>query len=559
MRNAPRHIIQRQTVWLDSLGRQPSFGVQERVSVYCRHQLPGLLETLFDRLTDANTTIRLEQLTIDVGTLSPGQLEDELAQRIGEQLEQVLRELLIDTNSNTSVHGNPGGGAGVVRIERLSRHERMAQMLRYFMQNGHLPVWADADDFRVGGNWLQTSGAATFRRELMTLLPENPAMLRRLVFHSTDETLRLVAFGPDSEPSAETIQQLLTATHALTQRALPTIREYYWQGVFTGVTANRPTLADSLLAFGIALFPDRLPTVFFRELLGKLTGHHRTSESVQPGWTDSLVRELSRLVAGPSAKQTGREPLSREPYTEQNLTQVPDRAAYSANKSRPNTTDAEPANPPPTTPHAFTDQPAPSTEPDATPPDPNSHATADDRRGHRPADRNADEGYELFVPLSGVVLLHPFLVTLFSEMGLLTTNRQWVDDLAAGRAVQMLAFLATGQDHCPEFDMPLLKLLCGLPFDAVVSPNMDLTDADRQYAVEFLDAVINHWNALGTVSPDGLRDAFLQREGKLVPADAGWRLTVERRTIDILISRLPWGFSMIKLPFMTDLLSVDWT
>jgi hypothetical protein len=92
----------------------------------------------------------------------------------------------------------------------------------------------------------------------------------------------------------------------------------------------------------------------------------------------------------------------------------------------------------------------------------------------------------------------------------------------------------------------------------MVSPRLMMTDVDRQLAHELLGAVIEHWEALGTISPEGLREAFLQREGKLVSTDAGWRLTVERKTLDILLTRIPWGFLTIKLPWMTSLLFVDW-
>ena len=82
-----------------------------------------------------------------------------------------------------------------------------------------------------------------------------------------------------------------------------------------------------------------------------------------------------------------------------------------------------------------------------------------------------------------------------------------------------------------------------------------LTEADN-----LLQTVINYWDALKNTSPDGLREGFLQRDGKLIRIDGqGWKLQVEQMAIDVLMTRLPWGVSMVKLPWMDELLTVEWT
>lgn len=75
-----------------------------------------------------------------------------------------------------------------------------------------------------------------------------------------------------------------------------------------------------------------------------------------------------------------------------------------------------------------------------------------------------------------------------------------------------------------------------------------------------MQAAIDHWGVIGQASPDGLREGFLQRDGKLENKPQGWVLTVERKTIDILLNRLPfgWSISVVRLPWMKDLLKVNW-
>jgi hypothetical protein len=69
---------------------------------------------------------------------------------------------------------------------------------------------------------------------------------------------------------------------------------------------------------------------------------------------------------------------------------------------------------------------------------------------------------------------------------------------------------------------------------------------------------------VGHTSVAGLRESFLQREGRLqqdkTPAGEPprWRLRVHTRGIDVLLDRLPWSFQTIRLPWMQGALHVEW-
>jgi hypothetical protein len=73
-----------------------------------------------------------------------------------------------------------------------------------------------------------------------------------------------------------------------------------------------------------------------------------------------------------------------------------------------------------------------------------------------------------------------------------------------------------------------------------------------------LSEVIRHWSVLKNTSVAGLRETFLQREGRISPAANGWKLQIERKTVDVLLGKLPWGIGIIKLPWMNELMYVDW-
>ncbi|MFW6310568.1 MAG: contractile injection system tape measure protein, partial [Prolixibacteraceae bacterium] len=85
-----------------------------------------------------------------------------------------------------------------------------------------------------------------------------------------------------------------------------------------------------------------------------------------------------------------------------------------------------------------------------------------------------------------------------------------------------------------------------------------LNEQIKNEAESLLEAAIKNWPALKNTSPDGLRQNFLQRDGKLIKKEENYRLLIERKTQDILLDKLNWNISVVKLPWMKNLLHVEW-
>jgi len=181
----------------------------------------------------------------------------------------------------------------------------------------------------------------------------------------------------------------------------------------------------------------------------------------------------------------------------------------------------------------------------------------------------------LYVRHAGIVLLHPFLERFFERVRGLGASPEGRTDLRGRgegdpqgtllaslvereRGVHLLHFLATGREQPDEHETTLLKLLCGLPLAYPVVKDLALLQAERNEAEALLLAAIGHWEKLKHTSPAGLRETFLERDGKLAPAERGWRLVVEQRPPDVLLGYLPWGLSIVRLPWMAGSLGVDW-
>lgn len=177
---------------------------------------------------------------------------------------------------------------------------------------------------------------------------------------------------------------------------------------------------------------------------------------------------------------------------------------------------------------------------------------------NKPSSPDLGIGEHLLIRDAGLVLLHPFLLHLFKHFEWLEEKDTRILPAYAHRAVHLLSFLVSGEEQMPEYNLVFPKLLCGLPLDMPLEKDVHLTAEEKQQAQELLEVVIKYWDALGTTSPDGLRSTFLQREGKLIFREDQWLLIVTSQTVDILLNRLPWGFGFVKLPWMEQLLKVQW-
>ncbi len=164
----------------------------------------------------------------------------------------------------------------------------------------------------------------------------------------------------------------------------------------------------------------------------------------------------------------------------------------------------------------------------------------------------------IYIDNAGLVLLHPFLPALLGNLKLVKENA-WTDTVSQQKAILAMQFLVTGKDETEEFDLVLSKILCGIGIDEVV-PTTILPDEETKTECDaLLMEVVKYWAVLKNTSIGGLREGFLQRNGKLLRVDDGWLLRVEQKAIDVLLNHLPWGIGIIKLPWMNEMLFIEWT
>lgn len=164
---------------------------------------------------------------------------------------------------------------------------------------------------------------------------------------------------------------------------------------------------------------------------------------------------------------------------------------------------------------------------------------------------------KIYVDNAGIVLLHPFLGTYFSRLGMLE-NGQFINDEARLRGAHLLQYIAFGTEWHPEHKMPLNKLLLNIPLSTTLPLDIALTDNEKEVSIQLLGAIIQNWDKLKSTSVDGLRTSFLQREGVIFKENDEWTLMVVQRGYDILLQTLPWSISMIKPQWMHQIIQVRW-
>ncbi|MEO1414445.1 MAG: contractile injection system tape measure protein [Bacteroidota bacterium] len=164
----------------------------------------------------------------------------------------------------------------------------------------------------------------------------------------------------------------------------------------------------------------------------------------------------------------------------------------------------------------------------------------------------------LLIENAGLVLLTPYVKLLMERLDLVKSGR-FIDTEAAIRGVFMLQFAATGEARGPEYLLALNKLICNLPFSTPLPEEVDIKPEEEALIEGLLGSINQSWAPLRNSSIIALRETFLQREGLILFEEEKTIIKVQRKgALDILLESLPWGISMINLPWREEILYVEW-
>ena len=190
-------------------------------------------------------------------------------------------------------------------------------------------------------------------------------------------------------------------------------------------------------------------------------------------------------------------------------------------------------------------------------------ARGDERKREEKATDNERATDNLYIHNAGLILLHPLLPHYFEQLGL-TRLQRWVDGPAQRRAVHLLQYLVDGKVQAdgrldqPEHQLTLNKLMCDIGIQEPIGREIIIREEEQQLGAALLEVLRQRWPKMQNTSREGIQVSFLQRRGALTAVGDGWRLRVEQKGIDVLLSYLPWSWGMVKLPWMNTTIYTEW-
>lgn len=593
-----RHAILRQIVEVQIPSDRHSRAVQEGVSRLLKSTILPLLERRCDALGRPDTIHRLGRVEVDLGQIPLADLEASLTRAVESALEPRLSEAIHRAEAE----------AGGAQVTRTASH---LELVDYFARTGTLPWWADgsrsnpfSDSVRDLAreapdelqNWIRdlTRDTSGLRRVVLACADRDLAALLGVlrpadapVFLGLWDALVGIANSPDlAAPHA--VHRLRTGFWEDLLRALggavgtaTEVTELCRAGLRRAAMGLRLTEAQLIETLHAQRGPTSSPAdpavarvigTLFKEVAAHpapesddLTATVQVLAQSGAPWgglieatapflqraRGSLRGELREWLAHlpPAGANGDGEPVTPEALRwlrraiaqglipAEVLRQWVARARRSASGEPPALVAAV---------ETVVATTAPEPEEAGVLPRPAEQS----RKGFSDADA-------VYVSNAGLVLLAPFLTSFFTRLGLLE-GKEFKGEAARSRAAGLLQHLATEAASPPEHQLPLNKVLCGLPLEAPYEFGPPATEMEQSECVQLLTAVIAQAPVLRDMSLPGFRGTFLLRNGQLSARDGAWLLRVERQTYDVVLDRFPWSVPWVRLPWMSGPMQVEW-
>nr|WP_194509744.1 contractile injection system tape measure protein [Psychroserpens luteus] len=158
---------------------------------------------------------------------------------------------------------------------------------------------------------------------------------------------------------------------------------------------------------------------------------------------------------------------------------------------------------------------------------------------------------------AGLIILWPFLVSYFDRLSLIE-NAKFIDKESRNKAVYLLQYLVYNEVNFPEHELLLNKLLVGMSKKEHLTFIEDVSEQEKETSQSLLNGLISNWEKVRSSTPEAIQETFLQREGLLKLSEDKIVLKVEKKGVDILLDTISWSISIVKLPWMSRPIYIEW-
>ncbi|MEW7289088.1 contractile injection system tape measure protein [Aquimarina sp. 2304DJ70-9] len=536
MMTQQKHIINKQILEVHLPSTVDAFAVQQELSALCRHQLRTVMDRIFDNTAHnaGDQPLQIDRLTLDLGQVSLDNFETVFEEELQEKLQEVLT---VYQQSDAVVQKN---------TVNQTEEKTPLRAVAHYLKTGILPWWAKdrtkAYVLEQLEELLQKPNTTFIT--LLKQLRWNTQQLERFVHTSTEaqllQSLQLVSDIPVQEivPTLEKFQQRIHKKYGI---ALQKIQAAFWKTAFQKFDTYKDVkffeqecFQGTLAVLGIDQKGNskkhQAQDVYE---IKSLVASYKTAQAKNTVWQE-FFRQLSTIINNPFLDQLPAKMLKQWVQLLKDIGNIQEQTVDANSVLRPLAIYLQGV-------HKELQEIA------------SKPAIMEIEKVSSPFE-DTD-----FIPIqnAGLVLFWPFLERFFENLELIK-DKNFINETARHTAICALQYLCEGDDQeLFEGALPLNKLLCGVAIEEVISP-ITLSDQETAIAEGLLTAAIGqgpHWKNL---SIEGFRISYLCRPGSLRTRDGHWLLQVQRETHDVTLEKLPWGFHTVKLPWMQDIIVVEW-
>jgi len=502
--NADRHIIDKVFLDIDAINEKEAYRLKDHISLFLNDQIFPGLEQLFNDMDVGDSISRFERIDLEI-SLDSWDNPDALRLEIESQLKEKLAKAAIE--KRYPVNGEKHRSNRISeyhQVNKISGEQNQQSIFLFFLKNGHLPWFghkSDIDELFSEKEWLKSLQSERFSTELKKLLKSDETALNRFVLQLTvRNVLQFIN-------SLETVDLFDIRKRNTFVESLNYALRNQFLSILLKRVLQQPEInwKPDLLNFYAAYLTDNYSKKSIHEQIQQLKNIslHTSLVLSQQDCDKVLVLLKEHEQNQPFKKGVTNQ---KRGNIEDSPTIISHRDSYNEEK--------EPL---------FFEQ----------------------------------EAGEITVQNAGQVLFHPFLKLFFQQFNWLDEDGKIKNDYRF-QAVQALHYCATGNEQFFEGDLVLEKFLCDVQLKTTLPASSMLNEEVKTEADNMLRELIKNWPALKNTSPDGLREMFIKRSGKLIQKDRNFKLIVERKTQDILLEKLQWNISIIKLPWKKELIFVEW-
>jgi hypothetical protein len=550
MNSEKNHIIEKVFLEVNTSCLETAHYIKNNISVFLQNELFPKLEIILQKYNPNNKVIRFNKLNVDFSIEEWSNFEGvkfEICNQLEEEIKKHQKQISKNEIKQTDLFKPEN------QIQYLTGIENRREIFLFFLENAYLPWFGKEKhilEFNTLELWKQSIKEEGFIQKFKDLLVKSDSAIERFIYQFTDEIIItfLIELNPKFKSYKKSLLKFLSRVNAA-------IRYSFLYLLFKiSISVKEKKILDSLDSFINQIKENKIYITedFGFESLPEIIKFIQIN-SLKIVQIDSPYLNIiqSRIEELESQRETSVVSGKEMPVTLDKETAV-DSKEYTKEEKKLSVLEHK------TVKISVDDNEPLQEKAELTLFD--KGISVEDTKYVQKEDQFTffeKETGEIAVNNAGLVLLHPFLKQFFiknkiaDKLGVIDKNKYSL-------AVQSLHFLATGNENIFEGNLIFEKFLCGIPLSLSIQKKSLLNDNIKEEALTLLKELIKNWTALKKTSPEGLRQMFLQRDGKLIHKNQKYKLIVERKVQDLLLAKLSWSISILKLPWHKSLLFVEW-